>query len=182
MDNRLYVEVGVVYAPDGVMEPKYLRLSPTGEKYMIDRAEPCAQPHIVPRGDSEPCAQPHPVPWGESAPHAQTHPVPWRVRTMCPATSSPTDSQDGMPSHTQSHQESQDHVPSDPICTPPRLHPHHPTAPTCMPASWSASLQATQAGTLPLLKASFFPKAPLFPVPPALCPLPSSLRTLALSR
>ena len=34
---KLYVEVGVVYAPDGVMEPKYLRLSPTGEKYMIDR-------------------------------------------------------------------------------------------------------------------------------------------------
>ena len=34
---KLYVEVGVVYAPDGAMEPKYLRLSPTGEKYMIDR-------------------------------------------------------------------------------------------------------------------------------------------------
>ena len=34
---KLYAWVGVVYAPDGVMEPKYLRLSPTGEKYMIDR-------------------------------------------------------------------------------------------------------------------------------------------------
>ena len=30
---KLYAWVGVVYAPDGVMEPKYLRLSPTGEKY-----------------------------------------------------------------------------------------------------------------------------------------------------
>ena len=30
---KLYAWVSVVYAPDGVMEPKYLRLSPTGEKY-----------------------------------------------------------------------------------------------------------------------------------------------------
>ena len=33
---KLYVEVGVVYSPGGAMEPKYIRLSPTGEKYMID--------------------------------------------------------------------------------------------------------------------------------------------------
>ena len=155
---------------------------------------PCAQPYPVHR-ESGPCAQPHPV-HRESVPCAQPHPVPWRVKTACPATPSPTarvsttcpdtpsptESQDHMPSHTQSHGESQDYVPSDPVCTPPRLHPHHPTAPTCMPASWSASLQATQAGTVPLLKASFFPKAPS-----SLCPLlfalfPSSLRTLALSR
>ena len=34
---KLYVEVGVVYDPNGTMEPKYLRLRPGGEKYMIDR-------------------------------------------------------------------------------------------------------------------------------------------------
>lgn len=34
---KIYVEVGVVYDPDGVMVPKYIRLSPEGEKYLIDR-------------------------------------------------------------------------------------------------------------------------------------------------
>ena len=34
---KLYVEVGLIYTPGGDMEPKYLRLTPTGEKYMIDR-------------------------------------------------------------------------------------------------------------------------------------------------
>ena len=34
---KLYVEVGVIYTPGGDMEPKYLRLTSTGEKYMIDR-------------------------------------------------------------------------------------------------------------------------------------------------
>ena len=128
--------------------------------------------HTQSHGESQHHMPRHTQSHGESGPRAQPHLVPQRVRTTCPATPSPTESQDHMPSHTQSHGESQDYVPSDPVCTPPRLHPHHPTAPTCMPASWSASLQATQAGTVPLLKASFFPKAPLFPVPPAFCPLP----------
>ena len=43
---KLYVEVGVVYAPDGVMEPKYLRLSPTGKVH--DR------PDLPPSEVSEP--------------------------------------------------------------------------------------------------------------------------------
>lgn len=34
---KQYVEVGVVYSPDGEMTPRYIRLSPTGEKYVIDR-------------------------------------------------------------------------------------------------------------------------------------------------
>ena len=34
---KLYVEVGVVYTPGGMMEPKYIRLKPEGEKFMIDR-------------------------------------------------------------------------------------------------------------------------------------------------
>lgn len=34
---KLYVEVGVIYEPSGEMVPKYLRLTPTGEKYVIDR-------------------------------------------------------------------------------------------------------------------------------------------------
>ena len=34
---KLYVEVGVVYSPAGVMEPRYLRISPDGEKYMIEK-------------------------------------------------------------------------------------------------------------------------------------------------
>lgn len=34
---KLYVEVGVVYEPDGEMVPQYVRLTPTGEKYVIDR-------------------------------------------------------------------------------------------------------------------------------------------------
>jgi hypothetical protein len=34
---KLYVEVGVVYSPAGVMEPKYLRIAPDGGKYMIDK-------------------------------------------------------------------------------------------------------------------------------------------------
>ena len=35
---KLYVEVGVVYSPGGVMEPKYIRLSPTGS------GQPAARP------------------------------------------------------------------------------------------------------------------------------------------
>lgn len=34
---KVYVEVGVIYEPSGAMVPKYLRLSPTGERYEIDR-------------------------------------------------------------------------------------------------------------------------------------------------
>ena len=34
---KLYVEVGVVYAPDGTMYPKYLRLDRNGEVLEIDR-------------------------------------------------------------------------------------------------------------------------------------------------
>lgn len=33
---KLYVEVGAVYEPDGTMVPKYLRLTPDGEKFVID--------------------------------------------------------------------------------------------------------------------------------------------------
>ena len=34
---KLYVEVGVVYAPDGTMAPRYLRLPGRGERLEIDR-------------------------------------------------------------------------------------------------------------------------------------------------
>ena len=34
---KLYVEVGVVYAPDGTMSPRYLRLKDGGEVLAIDR-------------------------------------------------------------------------------------------------------------------------------------------------
>ena len=34
---KVYVEVGVIYEPTGEMVPKYLRMSPLGEKYEIDR-------------------------------------------------------------------------------------------------------------------------------------------------
>jgi len=34
---KLYVEVGVVYAPDGSMYPRYLRLPEGGERLEIDR-------------------------------------------------------------------------------------------------------------------------------------------------
>ena len=37
MSYKIYVEVGVIYEPTGEMVPKYLRLSPEGEKYKIDR-------------------------------------------------------------------------------------------------------------------------------------------------
>lgn len=37
MNYKVYVEVGVVYSPDGLMMPKYIRLSSAGEKYVIDR-------------------------------------------------------------------------------------------------------------------------------------------------
>ena len=38
---KLYVEVGVVYAPDGTMIPKYLRLERGGEMLVIDRVLGC---------------------------------------------------------------------------------------------------------------------------------------------
>ena len=34
---KVYVEVGVIYEPTGAMVPKYLRISPEGEKYEIER-------------------------------------------------------------------------------------------------------------------------------------------------
>ena len=37
MTYKLYVEVGVVYAPDGTMYPKYLRLKKDGEMLEIDK-------------------------------------------------------------------------------------------------------------------------------------------------
>ena len=37
LNYKVYVEVGVVYTPEGLMLPKYIRLSPNGEMYVIDR-------------------------------------------------------------------------------------------------------------------------------------------------